>query len=111
LAANRLNNLFLLFYLKGKLMTVTKEHLVESILSLVDNRKKAIQIIETVLKTTTQSLENGEDVLLSGFGKFSVKDKPERRGRNPLTGEDLMLDARRVITFKPSGGLVDKLNN
>jgi len=92
-------------------MTVTKEGLVESILKIVDNRKKATQIVETLLKTTTRSLETGEDVLLSGFGKFSVKDKNQRRGRNPATGEDLLLDRRRVVTFKPSGVLVDKLNN
>jgi integration host factor subunit alpha len=92
-------------------MTVTKEHLVDSILKIVDSRKKAIQVIETLLKTTTQSLADGEDVLLSGFGKFSVKDKRERRGRNPSTGDDLILDARRVLTFKPSSVLSKKVNN
>jgi integration host factor subunit alpha len=55
-------------------------------------------------------LENGEDVLLPGFGKFSVKDKRKRRGRNPLTGDDLTLDARRVMTFKPSEVLSKKVN-
>ena len=92
-------------------MTVTRETLVEAILKIVDNRKKATQIVETILKTAIQSLETGEDVLLSGFGKFSVKDKNQRRGRNPIMGEDLMLDRRRVVTFKPSGVLNQKLNN
>jgi integration host factor subunit alpha len=92
-------------------MTVTKEHLVDSILKIVDNRKKAIQVIESLLKTTTQSLEKGEDVLLSGFGKFSIKDKNKRRGRNPATGDDLILDARRVVIFKPSGVFIKKVNN
>jgi integration host factor subunit alpha len=92
-------------------MTLTKEYLVDSILKIVDSRKKAIQVIEPLLKTTTQSLEDGEDVLLSGFGKFSVKDKRERRGRNPSTGDDLILDARRVVTFKPSSVLSEKVNN
>jgi integration host factor subunit alpha len=92
-------------------MTLTKEHLVDSILKIVDSRKKAIKVVETLLNATTRSLENGEDVLLSGFGKFSVKDKRERRGRNPSTGDDLILDARRVVTFKPSGVLSEKVNN
>jgi integration host factor subunit alpha len=56
------------------------------------------------------SLENGADVLLSGFGKFNVKAKSARKGRNPLTGEVLMLEARRVVTFKPSGKLREKVN-
>jgi integration host factor subunit alpha len=58
-------------------VTLTKENLVDSISKIVDSRKKATRAVETLLKTTTQSLENGEDVLLSGFGKFSVKDKDE----------------------------------
>ena len=53
---------------------------------------------------------SGSDLLLSGFGKFNVRDKKPRRGRNPQTGDDLMLDARRVVTFKPSGTLRDKVN-
>jgi integration host factor subunit alpha len=57
-----------------------------------------------------KSLESGDDVLLSGFGKFSVKTKAPRRGRNPSTGEDLTLDARRVVMFKGSGVLRDKIN-
>jgi integration host factor subunit alpha len=90
---------------------LTKEHLAVSILKIVDSRKKATHVVETLLNTIKQSLEDGEDVLLSGFGKFSVKDKRERRGRNPSTGDDLILDARRVVTFKPSGVLSNKVNN
>jgi integration host factor subunit alpha len=56
------------------------------------------------------SLENGEDVLLSGFGKFNVKAKSARKGRNPQTGEAVMLEARKVVTFKPSGTLRKKVN-
>jgi integration host factor subunit alpha len=92
-------------------MTLTKEHLADSILEIVDSRKKAIQVVEALLNTIKQSLEDREDVLLSGFGKFSVKDKNKRRGRNPATGDDLILDARRVVTFKPSGVLSNKVNN
>jgi integration host factor subunit alpha len=56
------------------------------------------------------ALVGGSDLLLSGFGKFNVRDKKPRRGRNPQTGDDLTLDARRVVTFKPSGTLRDKVN-
>jgi integration host factor subunit alpha len=56
------------------------------------------------------SLENSDIILLSGFGKFSVKDKRPRKGMNPQTGEELIIDARRVVTFKPSGRLKDKIN-
>jgi len=57
------------------------------------------------------ALASGEDVLISGFGQFCVKTKRERRGRNPATGEDMMLEARKVVTFKWSGQLRDKINN
>ncbi len=57
-----------------------------------------------------QSLESGDDVLISGFGKFCVKDKRERKGRNPTTGKSMMLRSRRVVTFKWSGRLRDKIN-
>jgi integration host factor subunit alpha len=55
-------------------------------------------------------LVSGDEVLVSGFGKFSVRDKTPRKGRNPATGEDLMLDARKVVTFKCSGKLKDRMN-
>jgi integration host factor subunit alpha len=98
--------------LEGEIeMTLTKERLTDSIFQIVDSKQKAAQIVETLLKMAMQSLENGEDVLLSGFGKFSVKDKNKRRGRNPATGEDLILDSRKVVVFKPSKVLNSKLNN
>jgi integration host factor subunit alpha len=56
-------------------------------------------------------LENGEDVLISGFGKFCVKSKNARKGRNPATGEDLMLGSRRVVTFKCSPILRTRVNS
>jgi len=56
------------------------------------------------------TLASGEDVLISGFGKFCVKEKAERKGRNPATGEDMMLAPRRVVAFKCSGKLRDKIN-
>jgi len=72
--------------------------------------KKSTDIVETLLKTIKSTLESGEDVMISGFGKFQVRDKRERRGRNPATDEDMILSARRVVTFKCSGKLRDRIN-
>jgi len=66
--------------------------------------------METILKTIKKSLVSGEDVLISGFGKFCVKEKSQRRGRNPETGNDLMLGARKVVIFKCSKVLKNKIN-
>ncbi len=63
-----------------------------------------------MLEIIKRPLDSGEDVLISGFGKFIVKDKSERRGRDPQTGNDLMLGSRRVVIFKCSGVLRDKIN-
>jgi integration host factor subunit alpha len=71
---------------------------------------KSTEIVEALIDLIKTKLTAGEDVLVSGFGKFCVKKKRERRGRNPATGEDMILDARRVVTFKCSGQLRDKIN-
>ena len=71
---------------------------------------KSIDIVETLLEIIKSTLASGEDVLISGFGKFNVVDKKERRGRNPATDEDMILPARRVITFKCSGRLRNSVN-
>lgn len=93
-------------------MKVTKADLINKVYATNPNltKAKAYDVVETVLQLIKNSLGNGNDVLLSGFGKFYVKDKSARRGRNPLTGDVLMLDARRVVTFKPSGKLRKKVN-
>ena len=92
-------------------MTLTKDHLVNSLYNNLDIPKsKSASIIETLLQKIKKTLENNEDVLISGFGKFCVKEKKDRRGRNPATGEDLTLDARRVVVFKCSGVLREKVN-
>lgn len=91
-------------------MTLTKADLIENISLNGLSRKKSINAMETLLEIIKNSLESGEDILISGFGKFCVKNKSRRRGRNPATGEDLYLDARRVVTFQCSGVLKDKLN-
>ena len=92
-------------------MTLTKDHLVNSLYNNLDIPKsKSASIIETLLQKMKKTLENREDVLISGFGKFCVKEKNDRRGRNPATGEDLTLEARRVVVFKCSGVLREKVN-
>ena len=94
------------------IMTFTKADLVESIYNELDIPKnQSIELVEYLLDLIKETLENGEDVLVSGFGKFSVKEKKERRGRNPQTGEDMILDSRRVVTFKCSPVLKEKMNN
>ena len=92
-------------------MTLTKADLINHIFTSLPGYTKAQarEAVETLLKIMKSSLENGENILLSGFGKFSVKDKRPRKGRNPQTGEELILDARRVVTFKPSGLLKGQL--
>ena len=93
-------------------MTFTKADLINQIFTSLPGytNDQAREAVETLLKIIKSNLENGDNVLLSGFGKFSVKDKRPRKGRNPQTGEELILDARRVVTFKPSGQLREKTN-
>jgi integration host factor subunit alpha len=92
-------------------MTLTKDHIVNSIHEQLDLPKtKSTGLFESVLEIIKTTLQNGEDVLISGFGKFYVLDKKKRRGRNPHTGEDMRLDERRVIVFKCSGKLREKMN-
>lgn len=92
-------------------MTLNKAAIIELVCTELGlQRKEAIDIVESLLEILKASLESGEDVLVSGFGKFCVKEKAERKGRNPATGEDAILPARRIVTFKRSGKLRDKVN-
>ena len=92
-------------------MTLTKDHLISSIGNRLGISKfESSRIVKTVLETIKSSLSDGEDVLISGFGKFIVREKGARRGRNPQTGQDLTLDPRRVITFKCSSVMRDRIN-
>jgi len=95
-----------------KKMTLTKAELVQQVYKIHSSLSKtqASESVEAFLRISKNTLINGSDLLLSGFGKFNVKDKNSRRGRNPQTGDELTLEARRVITFKPSGILRDKIN-
>ena len=92
-------------------MALTKIEMVDSIANQIGYTKNfSSELVETLLETMKKTLESGEDVLISGFGKFCVKEKRERKGRNPSTGEDLMLKSRKVVTFRCSGKLREKLN-
>ncbi len=92
-------------------MTLNKANIIDSIYNSTDlNRSQATKAVKTLLESIKTTLESGEDILISGFGKFCVKEKKERRGRNPQTGDDLMHETRRVVTFKCSGRLKYKIN-
>ena len=92
-------------------MSVTKNDLIQSVSEIAGFRKtQARQAMETTLELIKSALASGEDAMISRFGKFCVSEKSSRRGRNPQTGEDLTLSARRVVVFKVSGVLKEKLN-
>ena len=92
-------------------MTLKKADLIDSTYNQIGlSKTRSAQVIESLLELIKKALENGEDVLISGFGKFCVKEKKKRRGRNPMTGEDLMLAERRVVRFMCSPVLKGKVN-
>jgi integration host factor subunit alpha len=92
-------------------MSLTKAGIVEKVYTEVGfPRNQSVEIVESLLEIIKATLESGDDVLVSGFGKFCVKEKRERKGRNPATGEDAVISARRVVTFKWSGKLKEKIN-
>ena len=93
-------------------MTLTKADLVQQIYKNHEGLTKAqaTEAVEAFLRISKDTLIGGSDLLLSGFGKFNVREKNSRRGRNPQTGEDIILESRRVVTFKPSGILRTKVN-
>jgi integration host factor subunit alpha len=92
-------------------MALTKKDILEQIRAQLDFPKnKSLETAEFLLELIKTNLEVGDDLLVSGFGKFCVKEKKKRKGANPDTGNDLMLKPRRVVTFKCSGQLRDKVN-
>jgi integration host factor subunit alpha len=91
-------------------MALTKSDIVAKVHDLGFTKKKSVDIIETLLEIIKSTLEKSDDVLISGFGKFCVKQKNQRRGRNPATGADLILKERKVVTFKCSGKLRKKIS-
>ena len=92
-------------------MTLTKEDPIDTIYNRFDfSKAKSAQAVESIFAIMKNSLASGEDLLITGFGKFSVMKKRERRGRNPQTGNDLMLRLRKVVRFKWSEVLRAKMN-
>ena len=92
-------------------MALTKEKIVDSIYNQVGlSKNQSKRVVESLLDIIKQNLKRGENLLISGFGKFVVKNKSARRGRNPQTKEDLQLKARRVVVFRTSGVLRKKIN-
>ena len=93
-------------------MTLTKAHIVENLFAKnLFTKGESAQIIETLFELMKQALERGDDVLISGFGKFSVKEKHQRMGRNPQTGRPMALPPRTVVTFHYSTVLKEKVND
>jgi integration host factor subunit alpha len=93
-------------------MSLKKIDIIESVYEQLDIPKKdCIGIVESLFEIIKDDLGKGNDVMISGFGKWMVKAKKKRKGRNPQTGKDLTIDARRVVTFKPSVVIRDKLND
>lgn len=93
-------------------MSVTKQTIIETIEEELDFKpSKAKDTIEELIEIIKSTLASGEDIMISGFGKFEVNEKTPRKGRNPATGQDMMLKGRRVVTFKCAGKLRDRINN
>jgi integration host factor subunit alpha len=96
---------------KESAVTLTKSQIINAIAEQNGfTRQKSTESVETILELNKSTLASGEDVLNSGFGKFCVKEKRERKGRNPATGEDMVLAPRRVVTFRCSGKLRDRIS-
>ena len=93
-------------------MALTKAQIVDSVSDQIGfTQKHSFEIIETLLEIIKRTLESGEDVLISNFGKFRVKEKRERRGRNPATSREMILKPRKVVTFRCSDTLREKINS
>ena len=100
-----------LIAMESNAMSLTKADIIENVQKeLGITKNQSAQLVESLIGIIKSRLESGEDVLISGFGKFCVKEKQQRKGRNPATGEDMMLAPRRIVTFKCSGILRDKIN-
>jgi integration host factor subunit alpha len=92
-------------------MALTKIEIVNSIADQIGFTKNhSFEIVEILLELIKKALESGDDVLISNFGKFCVKEKGKRRGRNPATGKDMILEPRKVVIFRSSGRLKKRIN-
>ena len=91
---------------------MTKADIVERIQQKLGySKKESIDMLETVLSIMKATVETGEKLKIAGFGNFEVKQKDDRRGRNPQTGETIIIESRKVLTFKPSNVLRQAINN
>jgi integration host factor subunit alpha len=92
-------------------VSLTKDNIVEAVAEETGFLKnQSTEIVESLIEVIKKTLESGNDVMVSGFGKFKVREKKIRRGRNPATGQDLILEPRRVVTFHCSVKLRKKIN-
>ena len=92
-------------------MALTKAEIIESVNQKLGlPQKRSTELVEQLIEIIKSTLASGDEVLISGFGKFCVNEKKERRGRNPATGDSMMLRPRRVVTFKCSGKLRRRVN-
>ena len=93
-------------------MALTKQTIIEKISKQINqSQSEAKDTIETLLEIMKSTLASGEDIMISGFGKFQVNEKAPRKGRNPATGKSMMLKKRRVVVFKCAGVLRDRINS
>jgi len=93
-------------------MSLTKDKIANRLQTQLGlNRKESLELVEGLLDIMKETLTQGEDLLISGFGKFPVRQKKERRGRNPQTRENLILRSRKVLVFRASGVLRKRLNS
>ena len=92
-------------------MSLTKAEIIEKLHQETGlSKNQAGDALKDIIDIIKNRLETGESVLISGFGRFAVKEKRPRKGRNPATGKSIMLDGRKVVSFKCSGVLKDRLN-
>jgi len=90
---------------------VTKADIVDRVVERTGfSKKESVALVELVFETMKNTIESGENLKISGFGNFSVKEKADRRGRNPQTGEEITIEARKILTFKPSQLLKQSIN-
>ena len=91
---------------------MTKAEIVQAVYTKLGgfSKKESADLVDLVFETMKETLGRGEKIKISGFGNFVVREKNARKGRNPQTGEEILLDARRVLTFKPSQVLKNALN-
>jgi integration host factor subunit alpha len=92
-------------------MSLSKADIVDRVTETIGfTRKKSTETVECLLEIVKRTLESGDDVLVSGFGKFIIQQKAPRKGRNPATGGEMMLPPRKRVAFKCSGKLRDRIN-